>query len=682
MKFTNNKLLVSLQKNAFKDDGEGKITFPRGLTITDDSEQRNGTKYDISSMDIGEYDGMLTADHGWDIDKIVGKTFGIRKSRNKVTIDGIQFAVKENPLAVYAYNMLKGGFLKDFSIETYGPWPDDDGVYHEAKLVGLSVVVTGNNKSASLNQMGQVALNSIKDAQNAGLDTTDFEKQILGIDKEKNNVDNDVDMKFKSIKNSQKFAVTLKYKNAAGEDVETTVQPGQSVDVSEDQASNVQAQVDGAEAPQETAEEKAAREAKEKEAQGESDNKLAEIFKNAVTPLVKKVEDLEQKVFDNSASEPVFKKINSAKAISELKDMNWREVHGKQINYAWDMLVSKDPEAAAKLREINKYNLEKLQEKDIVPNSVTIGDFGNFVISPELLTEIEGVRSDFSPLVSRLNFRETMSLQMAWLNRNGDVNMQEVEMCDDDADGNLKPISEYSASIKQSNLHELAAVTPVCDSATRFLAVDLLGDVAQGYRTDYDRKRAQLFIARLQQAVNETGNKVPYNLASSSALNPLFSMVDAASKIAESVTNGTWIFNTKSYWELVRRRMAAGANQNDAFPLFTTGENGPLFLGSPYIVVPNELMPSLNTAETKSFVVEGVTVTINQAMFYVDLSTFSGRTSVGLKYDLSTEAAYEVDGEVRSAFQRNELVLRGSFFRGGAVRDVNKVASLSAAGVS
>ena len=682
MKFQNNKLTISLQKNAFQDDGEGKITFPRGLVITDNSEQRNGTRYDIASMDISEYDGILTADHGWDIDKIVGKTFGVKKGKNKVTIDGIQFATKENPLAVYAYNMLKGGFLKDFSIETYGPYPDDDGIYHDSKLVGLSVVVTGNNKSASLNQMGQVALNSVKEAQEAGLDTAEFEKQILGIDKEKNNVDNDVDMKFKTIKNSRKFAVTLKYKNAAGEDVDTTVQPGQSVDVSEDQAQDVQAQVDGAEAPQETAEEKAAREKKEQEAQGQSDNKLADIVANAVKPLVEKVQDLEQKVFDNSASEPVFKRVNTAKASGELKSMDYRERHGMQINYAWDMLVSKDAEAAAKLREINKYHMEQLQEKGIVKNAVTISDFGNFVISPELLTEIEGVRSDFSPLISRLNFRETMSLQMAWLKRNGDVNMQEVEMCDDDEDGNLKPISEYSATIAQSNLHELAAVTPVCDAATRFLAVDLLGDIAQGYRTDYDRKRAQLFIVRLQQAVNETGNKIPYNLAAASTLNPLFSMLDAAARVAEAVDNGTWIFNTKSYYELLRRRMAAGTSQDQAFPLFTQGDNGPLFLGSPYIVVPNELMPSLNTAETKSFTVEGTTVTINQAMFYVDLSTFAGRTSGGLKYDLSTEAAYEIGGEVRSAFQRNELVLRGSFFRGGAIRDVNKVASLSAAGVS
>ena len=59
---------------------------------------------------------------------------------------------------------------------------------------------------------------------------------------------------------------------------------------------------------------------------------------------------------------------------------------------------------------------------------------------------------------------------MAWLARSGDINMQEVEHCDDGADGN-KPLTIFSR-IQTSNLHELAAVTPVCDAATRFLAVE------------------------------------------------------------------------------------------------------------------------------------------------------------------------------------------------------------------
>jgi hypothetical protein len=104
--------------------------------------------------------------------------------------------------------------------------------------------------------------------------------------------------------------------------------------------------------------------------------------------------------------------------------------------------------------------------------------------------------------------------------------------------------------------------------------------------------------------------------------------------------------------------------------------------GHPYIVVPNDLMPSLNTSSTVTIQVDGENVVVNHAVFFADLSVFTGRTSGGLQYDLSTEAAYEENGTVKSAYQRNELVLRGSFFRGGAILDESKVAGLLANGVS
>jgi hypothetical protein len=138
--------------------------------------------------------------------------------------------------------------------------------------------------------------------------------------------------------------------------------------------------------------------------------------------------------------------------------------------------------------------------------------------------------------------------------------------------------------------------------------------------------------------------------------------------------------NEASKWEIIKRAIAAGI-QGNVLGVLQSGDLSPI-LGAASIIVPNELMPTLNTAATKTFVVDGVSVTINKAVFYVNPSVFSGRTSGGLMYDLSTEAAYE-DGEtVKSAFQRNELLLRGSFFRGGAVRDTSKVSALQSAGVS
>lgn len=677
MKTKKNQQLLTIDKNSFVDLGEGKIQFKNGLVLTDNTEQRNGTTYDIPTMDIAEYNGMLTANHSGDIQDIIGRVSGVRKIANRrVVADSVEFAIKENALAGFAYNMLKGGWLTDFSIETFGPWPDESGVYHDSKLIGLSAVVTGNNRSARVNEIDQIAKNSIAESKELGLDTSLVENEYLCFNESSdiNNVQNNAkenDMKFRTIKNSKGYAVVVKFKNAAGDEVETEVKPGATVDVSEDQADGVQSQVDEATEPKV--------EAPASEAPAATAESLTAAVQNAVAPLLTKVNAMEKQLFDNGAREPMFKK-SSQSIKAEVNGMSWKQRHGAQILNAWNWLKGGSNEAHEKLLDLNKINLEALQTAGKVENSVTIADMGNFVISPELLTDIEGFRSNFAPLIAKLNFQETLSLQMAWLKRSGDISMSEVEMCDDGANGNLKPISDYGAEISTSNLHELAAVTPVCNAATRFLAADLLSDVAAGYRNDYDRKRAQIFVARLQQAVNTTGNTSSY--ATTTALASLQSFIGLASTMQENVMGGTYILSQKSYWELVRQELAAGIATDSGFKIFTTGDAGPLLLGVPYIVVPNELLPTLNSAETRSFVVEGVTVTINQAVFYVDLSTFSGRTSGGLTYDLSTEAAYEENSVVKSAFQRNELVLRGSFFRGGAVRDEDKVTGLGSRGVS
>lgn len=652
MKLKKHQNLFRIDLNAISDDGDGKITFTKPLTITDDTEQRNGTKYDIKTMDISEYDGVLTINHSSDVQDIVGNTFGIKKVANRrVTIDGIKFAIKENANAIFVYNMILGKYIKDFSIETIGPWPDDDGIYHKAKLIGLSAVVKGNNKSATLSK---VVKNSIDEAEKIGLDTNVLKKEYLDIDKSQKKC-NKLTMNKIKIINNRSFDITVNYVKKNGEKIEKVLAPNGYILVAKNYAKEVEAQINSADEPK--------------------DNSVADAVKNAVAPLLDKVAELQKKIETNSAKEPEFQ----VKAVTnDIKGMNWRERHGKQINYAWDMLKNNSSEAARKLEDINKFHVEKLQEAGVVSNTVTIADFGNFVISPELIKEIEGHRSDYSDLLSKLDFRETLSLQMAWLKRSGDIAMTEVDTCDTGDSGNLKPISEYTAEIQTSNLHELAAVTPVCNAATRFLAADLLGDVAQGYRTDYDRKRAQLFIARLQQAVDSTGNVATYS--TDTDLNALKSWVDMVASISDNINSGTFILSNKSRWELIKRAIGAGIS-GDILGIVKSGDLSPI-LGAPAIIVPNDLLPTLNTAETKTFTVEGTAVSITHGIFYAELSTFTGRTSGGLTYDLSTDAAYEDNSVVKSAFQRNELVLRGSFFRGGAVKDEDKVAALGAAGLS
>ncbi len=654
-----NLVKVDIAKNSYDDTGEGEINFQNGVVITDNSIQRNGTKYDINTLDISEFSGRVTADHVDKLESVIGKVEGIEKNGESITFKKIKFAVKENPLARLAYNLFKGGFLSDFSTETIGPEPNEDGVYYNSSLVGLSAVVLGNNRNAKVQT---VVKNSLNESKEDGLDISEL-MDALNIskdDKEINNKEKENDMKFVTVKNSRDFDIAVKYKNAAGDEIEATVTPGGSVDVSEDQAEAVENTFKSAEAPK-------------------VENDFSKSLAEALAPLQAKIDAIEQNAFDKKAEEPKFEKqSNGVKSSNEYKAMDWRDLHAKQINAAWEYKKNGRVEAAKELNDINELNLANLKKEGVVSNSMTISDFGNFVISRELLSQIEGARNDYTALVNATDWKETLSTQFAWLKRSGDINMQSVEFCDDGANGNLKPLSEYTATIQTSDLEELAAVTPVCNAATRFLAADLLGDVAQGYRNDYDRKRAQLVVARLEQAVEDNGKSVIYDI--NPAVGGLTAWVDTWAQVATTTPNGTYVFNSSTYAEIMKQAVANGVS-GPLGSIFITGDV-PTIFGKPFIVVPDDLMPTLNSAGTKTIAVDGSTVTVNHAVFYANLANFTGRTSGGLMYDLSTDAAYEDGGTVKSAYQRNELVLRGSFFRGGAIKDVDQVSALLSPGVS
>ena len=47
-----NQLNVIVPRGSFIDEGDGVVSFPDGLTITDNSVQRNGTRYDINTTAV------------------------------------------------------------------------------------------------------------------------------------------------------------------------------------------------------------------------------------------------------------------------------------------------------------------------------------------------------------------------------------------------------------------------------------------------------------------------------------------------------------------------------------------------------------------------------------------------------------------------------------------------------
>ncbi len=126
---------------------------------------------------------------------------------------------------------------------------------------------------------------------------------------------------------------------------------------------------------------------------------------------------------------------------------------------------------------------------------------------PESVWKIAGSPGDYSrtsrgysgvkPIVNSAGVKR--KVQSTW----------RTALCDDGANGNLKPKSEYTAEHKVGRW-KVAAVTPVCTAATRFFALDLLEDVAKQYRKT-DRKRAQLVIAKYWQAATKAGAELMYD---------------------------------------------------------------------------------------------------------------------------------------------------------------------------
>lgn len=376
---------------------------------------------------------------------------------------------------------------------------------------------------------------------------------------------------------------------------------------------------------------------------------------------------------------------------------NWKTRYNDQVSAAWDAHRLKSVEGFKKLNAINKFNAElKAQENKIGDGPVTIDTIDGFVLPPEVDKMIHGKRTDYSAFLSALNYDQASSLSFVWMRRKGDIQMRSVKFCEtggtisDDAahtrPDNLKPIEvpEYAQGVAQ--LEEMAAVTPICNAVTRFAAADILADVAASYRNDYDRKLAQLAIVRLQQAVNETDNVVEFDPAT--ATDALINFVKATTKVSDGVVNGKFLFNAKTKAKLLEFLFNAGNGGALSDKAFTNGD-APTIFGYQYIVVPNDLMPTLGEGDTKTFTAQSLTGTLEEVeitspVFYGDFDEFRGKIFGGLSYDVSAEASYEVYGasgvvEVRSAWQRNELVVRGSFYRGGYIADPTVIAGMEPA---
>ena len=467
--------------------------------------------------------------------------------------------------------------------------------------------------------------------------------------------------------------VTLK---PADEETKEAVEETQTEEVENSITEDSESEESEEETEKEDAEQKEPQEIKENKMTKEELQEILNSFKAEVV----------NEILDAKVEEPKVEETEAEEKNEPEVEKNWRKRYNEQIACAWNAYRLHNIDAAQKLAKINKFNFEEKKNK-VENNSgievMTIETADDFVLPYEVDNMIHGKRTNYSAILNAVEYQTTDRLTFAWATREGDIDMQNVALCDDGADGNLKPISTYELKKGVAQMEELAAVTPICDNATKYLAVDILSDVAAGYRNDYDRKLAQLVIVRMQQAVNKTGNSV--ELEGTTSIEKLVEFIKATTKVSDAVVNGTFVFNAKTKAQLVEYLFSAAAEGELGKDTMTTGEF-PTIFGYPYIVVPNDLMPTLGEGDTKSFKAMNNetgnidTVTINSPVFYGDLDEFRGKVSGGLKYDVSAEAAYEVaDGSVRSAWQRNELILRGSFLRGGYIANQGAFAGLTPA---
>lgn len=691
-----NALHLDIDTNSIVLEEDGVLRFPNGLTLTDDSEQWNGTRYDINTLDLSQYKKRMFADHEYGVRSIVGNMLDIYRVGNKVVTNGVRFAINENPTARLVYDLIVGGFLDSVSIGTQGPYPEDDGVYKNHQLVEVSWVGLPNNKNANVNEAEKL----LEIAATNGLDLSKYE------DKERKD-----SMSLVKIKNERDFAVELKFKNEADEEVTESVEAGAEIEVPEAEKESVEKQLADAEAPEE----------EEEEVQNSFTKEDLELIANVKNELAE-LRQFKEEHSAEGAKAPKFTSKNGKKGTTPVSGIQENKLADKIKNMDGRERIARIAELAYKnqkwseeFRALNEANAEELKanvaelktiDKVLAKNVVTLGpdSFGGLVPSYELLSEIVGSRTAYDSLLSVFSFTNTDNLQYAWNLRVGDINMQPVQISNEgDAtdDGRRKPISEYGLNMQTRNLEELAAVTPVANSVTLFAVGDILADIAQGYQNDYKRKLSQLVVAELEKAVETAvagrtagGADISANPdASVTATSPdeWKGILQAINEVVQTTPDGVLVMSTASKAVIQEAGIEAGLNNGGFVDSLIDGLPISTLLGHRVVTVPNDLLPTLGTAETRVFVVTGQTVTINHAIFYISPQNWRGIThSSGLSYDLSTDASYEVnlgttqnpEWVTRSAYQRNELVLRGSFFRGGGVKDFREVTGVLAATVA
>lgn len=698
----------------------GIVKFPGGLVIADGSKMRSGLQYDIESLDIDNFDGTLTADHNdKEITHLIGRVHGLRKVGQKLVVDAIEYAINANPLARVVHDLTVQGFSKGFSIGTIKAKLSQDGKLHNGELFGLSQVILPDN----YNTYATAIASSFKDGQAVALKMSDEGSALENLNAAQDDTNPQVASSANELLQELTSSMDVKDTTLMAKDIapvpEAEVEPILS-------AAETPAPIDPAADPQDPVDESQVEEidstqqAIEKlqsdvtDIQNDAAEKDEAMLNMAasITTVTEEVEevkadleeiknpDAEPELEDESEAEPIDESesdiIESAAPIETITPTvegplthnmtreevlaivaeaqvreaepafapapvaasgNYRDKLTHQFGLAVKATRDLDVAAYAELREINKTNYDAQLEAGKITSSLKLEDMGNFVVAPEVIEEVQRKQTNYSDFVNTITWKDGSSLKLTWLNGDDEIDMVHVETGaynSEVSDSDLqKPNQEVNYSVGEAELEEVAKTTGISLNTLKYAAVDILGDITRLFGVDYDRKRAQLLVVRFQEAVTATGQETAWDPSAG-----LESLELAVADVVEGP--GYLVMTTKSHAKL---KAAAIAEQA---PEIYAGLKNKDFSGTPIVTVSSDILPTIGTAETKTFAVWGVNKTVTAPVFFYDPEAVAA-SATALEFDVDGRASYTSHGVLRSAFENNEVAIRGSFLRAAAV---------------
>lgn len=702
----------------------GIVKFPGGLVIADGSKMRSGLQYDIESLDISHFDGTVTADHNdKDHHSLIGQVIGLRKEGQKLIIDGVRYALR-NPFAKMIHDLTVDGFSKGFSIGTIKAKLGQDGKLHGGELFGLSQVILPDNYNTYANAI----VSSFKDGQSVALKMSDegsaLENVQAALRSQNVQVASSANGHMQTLTSSLDVKdTTLMAKEEETPTPEAVVEPILSAaeveptapesgdDVIEEseaeEINSTQEAIDSLQSDVTTIQNDVA-EVKDAiiklteslttvaEDVSEVEETLDDIVNPEDTPIAEEDEiDEESEVEEIESAAPIEpltpteegithsmtrEEVLSLIAEAHVKEAepaftpaapagptNYRDALTHQFNLAIKATRDLDASAYAELREINKVNYNAQIEAGKITSSLKLEDIGNFVVAPEVIDEVQRKRTNYTDFVNTIDWKDGSSLKLTWLNGEDEIDMQHVETGaynSEVSDTDLqKPHQDLNYAVGEAELEEVAKTTGISLNTLKYAAVDILADITRLFGKDYDRKRAQLLVVRFQEAVTATGQTVEWD--------PSAGLEALELAVADAVEGpGYLVMSAKT---LAKLKAAAIAEQA---PEIYAGLKNKDFSGTPIVLVSSDVLPTIGTAETRTFKVWGVDKVVSAAIFFYDPEAVAA-SATALEFDVDGRASYTRNGVLRSAFENNEVVVRGSFLRAAAVTEPTTVSAIS-----